>query len=204
MIPGLRLLVSLILLTIAQPVFAHGPEQHEKDQAMPAAATANANVSHEVSPAVGAKKEQGHATRSADHHEAQSASIWTRLHPATVHFPIALLLMAALTELLSVFNPAPGLRSAVRVMAVGGAVGAVVAALFGWIHTGLWLGGDATMQWHRWTGTGLAIAAPLPALLSYRADRLPFRGLLFLIAIVLLAQGYWGGELAHGSNHLGL
>lgn len=189
---------------MAQPVFAHGPQQHEKDKVTSAAVTTDSNVSRKTSPTVGAIEEQGHATRSGNHHETQSTSIWTRLHPTTVHFPIALLLIAALTEFLSIFSPAPGLRSAVRVMTVGGAVGAVVAALFGWVHTGLWLGGDATMQWHRWTGTGLAIAAPLAALLSYRAERLPFRALLFPIAIVLFVQGYWGGELAHGYNHLGL
>lgn len=58
------------------------------------------------------------------------------------------------------------------------------------------------MQWHRWTGTSLALAAPIAALLSAKENRLPFRALLFLIAAALLAQGYWDGELAHGPNHL--
>ena len=60
------------------------------------------------------------------------------------------------------------------------------------------------MQWHRWTGTALAIAAILAVPLERRTNRWPFRCLLFLIAAALLAQGYWGGELAHGPNHLGL
>ena len=200
----LRLFVSTILLVVAQPILAHGPEQHGDDKATPAAAVTDPNAAQDVSPSDGDEEKGRKASQSADYHETETASFWTRLHPATVHFPIALLLMAALAEFLSLFSPTPGLRSAVRVMTVGGAVGAVVAALFGWVHTGIWLGGDATMQWHRWTGTGLAIAAPLAALLSHRENRLPFRGLLFPTAIVLFAQGYWGGELAHGSNHLGL
>ena len=59
------------------------------------------------------------------------------------------------------------------------------------------------MQWHRWTGTGLAVAAPVVAILSMRTNRWPFRILLLATTLALLAQGYWGGELAHGPNHLG-
>ena len=78
-----------------------------------------------------------------------------------------------------------------------------LAALFEWIHTGLWYGGDAAMQWHRWTGTALALIAPLAAWLVSRDNRTPLRILLFGIAGAVLVQGYLGGELAHGPNHLG-
>ena len=96
------------------------------------------------------------------------------------------------------------LAQAANVVAVAGAAGAVIAALFGWIHTGIWFGGDSTMHWHRWTGTGLALAAPLAALLAFRADRRAFRIVIVLIAAALVAQGYWGAELAQGPDHLGL
>ena len=60
------------------------------------------------------------------------------------------------------------------------------------------------MQWHRWTGTSLAVVAPIAAILSTRANRWPFRILLLAMTLALQAQGYWGGELAHGPNHLGI
>src|SRR3546814_5558009 len=78
------------------------------------------------------------------------------LHPATVHFPIALLLMAALTELFVMVRRTPEREAAVKIMIYGGAAGAVVAALFGWIHTGPWFGGDTVMQLHRWNGMLIA------------------------------------------------
>ena len=195
----LGLMAAFLLAIVAQPALAHGDEKHDRPVA-----------EHSESPAIGTDATTGE--RSADTsvqtdqagHDARGGTIWTKLHPATVHFPIALLLMAALTEALSMARPSAGLRGSVRVLVWGGAAGAVVAAVFGWIHTGLWLGGTTVMQWHRWTGTILALAAPVAALLSTRDDRAPFRALLFVIAFALLAQGYLGGELAHGPHHLGI
>lgn len=194
----LRLLAALSLAIVSQPGLAHGTEQHEE-----ATTQSVEGPAAESERAIDARGKVTPGQPEAQH-DARSGSIWTKLHPATVHFPIALLLMAALTELMAIIRPATGLSGAVRIMIWGGAAGAVVAAIFGWIHTGIWLGGDATMQWHRWTGTGLAVAAPIAALLFASDNRLPFRALLFLIAATLLVQGYWGGELAHGPRHLGI
>src|SRR3546814_6164691 len=78
------------------------------------------------------------------------------LHPATVHFPIALLLMAALTELFVMVRRTPKREAAVKIMIYGGAAGAVFAALFGWIHNGPWVGGDTVLQLQRWNGMFIA------------------------------------------------
>lgn len=196
-----RLFLAVLALGIAsQPLHAHGTETHDGNAAETSQAP-DGQPMVSTGESVAAGPEQPDADRG---HDGDAASMWTKLHPATVHFPIALLLMAALTELAVIWRPAAGLTNAVRVMAWGGAAGAALAALFGWIHTGIWLGGEATMQWHRWTGTGLAVIAPVAALFSAREHRLPFRVLIFAIAATLLAQGYWGAELAHGPHHLGL
>jgi uncharacterized membrane protein len=196
-----RTALALMVLALSHPAMAHGEKSHQGDEVQSASATeapsASASSSHD---AVGREET---SLRQPVEHEADSGSIWTNLHPATVHFPIALLLAAALAELVSLFRPSPRLTDAVVVMAWGGAAGAVVAAAFGWVHTGLWLGGDTAMHWHRWTGTGLALIAPIAAMLSSHTDRRLFRVLLFSMTVALLAQGYWGGELAHGPNHLG-
>ena len=126
------------------------------------------------------------------------------LHPATVHFPIALLLAAALAELGAAVRSSSRMRSAAEVMTIAGAAGTAVAALFGWIHTGLWLGGDLAMQAHRWIGTGLVLLAAAAGWLALKPleSRALFRFLLAVIAGLLLVQGYLGGELAHGAGHL--
>src|SRR3546814_19830671 len=73
-------------------------------------------------------------------------AVLKKLHPATIHFPIALFLMAAATELFVMRRKGAGLESAVRVLVYGGAIGAGVAVLFGWSPTGLWFGGEPGMQ----------------------------------------------------------
>ena len=193
----------LALAILVQPAAAHGGEKHGAAKApvrteIPAA---SAQGGEEPGPPSSEAREE---PRADSEHASSSGSVLTRLHPATVHFPIALLIVAALVEMLAMARSSTMLAHAANVMTVAGAAGAVVAALFGWIHTGIWFGGDSTMHWHRWTGTGLAHAAPLAALLAFRADRRAFRVVIVLIAATLVAQGYWGAELAQGPDHLGL
>ena len=85
-------------------------------------------------------------------------------------------------------------------------VRANVAIIFGSNRNGLWFGGDSATQVHRWngmlfTGHGLAMAY-----LACRAfDSRPLlRTAIFAMAALVLVQGFLGGELAHGANHLGI
>ena len=127
------------------------------------------------------------------------------LHPATVHFPIALLLLAAAVEALLILRPNSGLEQTVRIILYFAAAGTVTAALFGWIHTGMWMGGEALIQLHRWVGTGLAVLSIGLALLAARPPdhaRRTLRTGLSIAAIAVVLQGYWGAELSHGPEHL--
>lgn len=177
---------------------AHGAKKHDAPAAAP-------------SPAAIAAPQAKLPLDIARHETSSEASnggvrVLKRLHPATVHFPVALFLMAAVTELLLIRRPQADMRPAIGIMIYGGAAGAVIAALFGWIHTGLWFGGDAVMQVHRWNGTALAVAGVILAAIAARTTRRrgALRIMLFVIAGAVLLQGYLGGELAHGPNHLGL
>merc|ERR1711998_109236 len=105
---------------------------------------------------------------TANVNEEGFVGVLKRLHPATIHFPIALFLMAALTELFVGKRREAGLEPAVRVLIYGGAGGAVIAAIFGWIHTGLWFGGDTAMQLHRWNGMLIAVLGVVLAALAHR------------------------------------
>ena len=193
----------LALAILAQPAAAHGGEKHGAAKAPVQTETPAASAQDGEEPASPSSEAQ-EEPRADSEHASSGGSVLTRLHPATVHFPIALLIVAALVEMLAMARSSGPLAQAANVMTVAGAAGAVIAALFGWIHTGIWFGGDSTMHWHRWTGTGLALAAPLAALLAFRADRGVFRIVIVLIAAALVAQGYWGAELAQGPDHLGL
>src|SRR3546814_17989485 len=89
----------------------------------------------------------------------------------------------------------PEREAAVKIMIYGGAAGAVVAALFGWIHTGPWFGGDTVMQLHRWNGMLIAALGMVAAWIAFRnpQSRGALRLTLFPIAALLTAQGYMGG-----------
>lgn len=150
-----------------------------------------------------------------------------RLHPLATHFPIALFIAAALAELLLAIRPALGMQIAVRYLAAGGAqtsspaaglqttvrflvaggaIGAVGAAFFGWFAAGWRLADRSdTLALHRWTGTGIATASLIAVWLAFRSgNRTILRVLLAIMAVALIAQGYLGGEMAFGPNHLGI
>lgn len=195
----LLLLAALALLVQPMALFAHGPESHEEQK--PEAVEVEAVPPQAASPNATANEPAQSAPAA---HSPEYANLLNNLHPATVHFPIALLLFAALSELLFAARGSARMRHAAEIAAAAGGVTASLAALFGWIHTGIWLGGDGAMQWHRWLGTGLGMAGPLIAwtALSAGQKRGVFRVLLALSAITVLAQGWLGAELGHGAGHL--
>lgn len=129
-----------------------------------------------------------------------------RLHPIAAHFPVALLLMAALAELLLVLRPALALDTTVRFLVAGGAIGAVMAALLGWFAAG-WrlLDKSQTLGLHRWNGSAIAGAALIATWFAFKSNRRTgLRVTLAILAIALVIQGYLGGEMVFGPNHLGL
>ena len=193
------LLAAVALLVQPAPALAHGPESHQEDK--PEVAEVEAAPTQEASPSASPKEPTALGPAV---HPPEYANLLNNLHPATVHFPIALLLFAALAELLFAARGSERMRSAAEITAVAGGITASLAALFGWIHTGIWLGGDGAMQWHRWLGTGLGLAGPLIAWVALSAGdrRGAFRVLLTLSAIAVLAQGWLGAELGHGAGHL--
>ncbi|MDE1468504.1 DUF2231 domain-containing protein [Aurantiacibacter sp. D1-12] len=189
----MRNVLAALLLCLAMPAIAHGPNHHEDGQA---------NLTEEVAAPL--HDGDPHVIEPEQPRDPSLAKAFTNLHPATVHVPIAFLLFAALAEFLSIYRGEARLRSAASVMAAIGGAGAVVAALFGWMHTGLWFGGGDTMQWHRWIGTTLGVSGPLIAWLALRhnASRTLLRVLLAFAAAAVLLQGWLGGEIAHGAGHL--
>ena len=126
------------------------------------------------------------------------------LHPAAVHFPIALLIGAALCELLFAASEAESLRHAARVMLWMGAAGAALAAPLGWLDArahALGLDAEAAqvLEWHRWLGTATALGA-LALLFARERARLSRRTLLaagVAVALLVGVTGYLGAETAH-------
>ena len=210
----LLMLICASFLTVS-PAYAHGDEVHDGAPVVVETAPQSHyaasmdGMHHSQDQSAGMATANGELVVAETEHDRESDAgffgFLTKLHPATVHFPVALFLMAALAELF-IMAGRVGLEPAMRVLIYGGAAGSVLAASFGWIHTGPWFGGDTVMQVHRWNGMlivvfGLALVALVR---SPRESRSLLRTGLFVMAALILVQGFLGGELAHGQNHLGL
>ncbi|MFL5243261.1 MAG: c-type cytochrome domain-containing protein [Gemmataceae bacterium] len=131
------------------------------------------------------------------------------LHIPLVHFPIALLITAALGELWSTLHGSRVPTPAVRFCVLLGAASALASAAFGWLHAwnGYGAGMAATLDLHGWIGTAAAVWAAGTALFSEWEERRgvrsqAFRAWLLFGALLVGAAGHLGGVLVHGEDFL--
>ena len=128
-----------------------------------------------------------------------------RMHPMVVHFPLSFLPAALLAALLG--RRRPGLLSAARFLIVLGGISAPLAMALGWIDSGFVLfDGPGLILAHRWLGTAIGIAG---LLLAHRAWREPMRvrtkgmlSSLLAVTAALAVQGWLGGAMVHGIDHM--
>jgi len=134
-----------------------------------------------------------------------------RFHSLFVHFPIALLLAAALAQAMRLISGREKLDETVRFLVWTAALGAVAAGFFGWAHSGPQGANEqGVMLVHRWLGTSLALGVFAIAMsvewhrLSHsRVSALMMNISIFGGAIAVAVNGFLGGALAHGGmRHL--
>jgi len=133
-----------------------------------------------------------------------------RFHILVVHFPIALLFMAALAEAVHALKSSSG-RSPTAFACLGvGALGAVIAAASGWIHADVEPLGSSVEELlfrHRWLGVATAAVSALAFLLLAFAPqrgglRKLYRGLLALSVVLVGVGAHYGGSLVYGPDYL--
>lgn len=210
------------VLLLSAPLHAHeGHQDNMSDAEMVAMETVTASSDEMHDDGVGAShgdapgETMAAQTMSPDEMMRQEIAenrltsfgdLLARLHPVAAHFPIALLLVAALAELALMIRPTLALQTTIRFLVAGGALGAVAAALLGWFAGGWRLSDQSdNLAIHRWNGTTLATLSLLAWWVAARGKgRTGFRILLALIATGLIVQGYYGGEMVFGPNHMGI
>lgn len=135
------------------------------------------------------------------------------LHPATVHFPIALLLLGAVFVVLGWKWPAIGTQVPMACLLIGAAT-SIVATMMGWSFSmekgyGSWsrFDFDAEIFWHRWSAvivTALSTIFAIIALMSLKKDSSRLTSVwkigLLLVAGLVGAVGHQGGELTYGKD----
>ena len=133
-----------------------------------------------------------------------------KFHPLLVHFPIALVLVAAAAELMVIATPHQAWRTvAIANLRAGAAMG-VVTAITGWLFAASpFVDATTSLEWHRWLGMAGAAGAIGAALLtlrlhvSSRRSAFVYRFTLFVTALLVAITGHLGGALVWGAGFLG-
>lgn len=138
------------------------------------------------------------------------STLWTffgRFHPATVHFPVALLIAAAMVEGWQLLRKKPGLSPATLPLIVLGVATAVVSTLMGWANAS-GRKHDDLLETHRWAGVATTVVALIAMGLVLKARNAPKGALLQGARAALLAgtvlvglTGHWGGKLVFGAEY---
>jgi hypothetical protein len=129
-----------------------------------------------------------------------------RFHILVIHFPLALLLAAAVGELWCTWMRRRHPWVAVRFCVLLAAGGGVTAVGLGWLHAdvgGYGAGSPPILALHRWLGTvaglwTLAIAGASETDAHWGRRSWVFRALLWTGALLIGAVGHLGGTLVHG------
>jgi mono/diheme cytochrome c family protein/uncharacterized membrane protein len=132
-----------------------------------------------------------------------------KFHPPATHFPVALLMSAAVAELLRVATGKPVFDGISRFCIWFGSLTAVAAAVLGWC-AGSFRMTDASwvLMTHRWLGTSTVAFAALVLVLSEASrsadrhrTRICFRVVLLVVAVLVSATGFLGGAAVFGLKH---
>src|SRR5580658_2499348 len=132
--------------------------------------------------------------------------IWAKLHGATVHFPIALVLCSGAFDVSGFFFPGVakrrGLHAAGYWTMLLGAAGTVPAVISGLVMTkGVMLGHDALRYHHLFAWPAFALIVGIAAWRSLGGGSANERPPLAYVAAagvaaaLVSAAGYWGGEM---------
>jgi uncharacterized membrane protein len=131
-----------------------------------------------------------------------------RFHPLLVHFPIALVLIAAVAELVFLTTRFPEWHMVAVANIRAGAAFAVVSAGAGWIlASSRMVEASQGLEWHRYLGLMAALATVAAALATGEIDRPPRRLWLYRIALfsaagLVAVAGHFGAVLVWGADFL--
>jgi uncharacterized membrane protein len=132
-----------------------------------------------------------------------------RLHPMIVHFPIALLIFAAILELFTLKKFNSKFRPAIQLLVLIGAVSAIIAAVFGWLLAESDAIEGELVDLHQQVGIATAVLSLLVLFFLQKTSKkqnsnqvLIYRSFLFIAALGVSVTGHFGASLTHGEEFL--
>ncbi|WP_207509601.1 DUF1549 domain-containing protein [Telluribacter humicola] len=125
-----------------------------------------------------------------------------RLHPLIVHFPLSLLCVALLVEVISWRRPTNEYRAGITLMVRIGAISSVVAVVFGLLLANQEGYSGDIVTIHQWSGLA-TMALSFVTLMALRSGRLAlYRSMLALTVVGVTVAGHYGALLTHGEDYL--
>jgi uncharacterized membrane protein len=204
----------LIALTIsATPADAHKKKKHPEQAAPTSQVAAPAEPqATAAAPAAAEASQDDHMAGMMQEMEEERSSMsagerlldWLgRLHPIIVHFPIAFFPAALFTAIVGRRRPA--FAAPVQFLVIAGGIIAPIAAMLGWLSA-IGADPDPLMTAHRWLGTVIGITAlPLAIWAWRRPAQVGGIGMIIALSITsaaIVVQGWFGGALVHGMDHM--
>ena len=202
----LAALLALWLAALAfsvSPAAAHKKERHAAPAAAQQGQTAPGGpmAGHDMNGMM-EKKEDDRADMSTPERFLD----WIgRLHPIVIHFPLAFFPAALFTAVVGRRRPA--FAKPVQFLVVAGGLIAPIAMVLGWLAGGLTLTDtDPLLRVHRWLGTAIGLSGLALAIWAWKRpeeDRRP--GMILALAGItaaIIVQGWFGGALVHGIDHM--
>lgn len=128
-----------------------------------------------------------------------------RFHPLIVHFPIALVMVAAWAEGVAMATDDCRWRSVAVTNVRVGAASALAAVIAGWrLAASLGFQSSELLEWHRWLGAVAAALTAAAAVITFRTERhlRLYRIALFCAATLVAVAGHVGGLLVWGADFL--
>lgn len=131
-------------------------------------------------------------------------------HPVILHFPIALIIMTGIAELLAIKSHSPIFHNAARFMIFFAAITVIPTALLGLAY-----GYKATYEgtlsfifwWHRFSGLATAVMAIITVFLKELHLRKKLGGRYYgislgILVVLVTVTGYLGGDMTFGLSNL--
>jgi uncharacterized membrane protein len=204
--------LPLIALTMSvSPAAAH--KKHHAAKAAPVATTTNQVTPGNVIAQPGASlPNEDHMAGMMKEMDEDRSNMSTgerlldwlgRFHTVIIHFPLAFFPAALFTAVVG--RRRPGFAKPVQFLIVAGGIIAPIAAILGWLDA-IDADPSSLLTVHRWLGTGIGFFAFGLAMWAWKrpeSDR--SAGMMVGLAVLtaaLIVQGWYGGALVHGVDHM--
>lgn len=139
--------------------------------------------------------------------QVEQSSFWLwqlfgRLHPLAVHFPIALLCVLALIEIIYWKKTTVAFRSIIHLILLLSVISAGISVVFGLLLAHYEEAEGEMLDLHKFLGIGTFVLS-LISLLLFQKDKLTaYRYSLFGACLGVSITGHYGAMLTHGESYL--